>query len=139
MLVEWVRDIRDQCTAQSVAFFFKQWGGLRPKSGGRELDGREWNELPATLDPRCDDLNVVPDPSHYVGREQALIKHTFLQSYLERLIHKTAKGYEEIAYIDGFSGPWQSKGQNYEDTSFGIAGRCGKRRRHGRSSAARCG
>ncbi|MGP0089633.1 MAG: DUF5131 family protein [Xanthobacteraceae bacterium] len=47
--LEWVREIRDQCQAQNVAFFFKQWGGLRPKSGGRELDGREWSEFPATL------------------------------------------------------------------------------------------
>jgi protein gp37 len=43
---EWVREIRDQCLQQGVAFFFKQWGGLRPKDGGRDLDGREWNELP---------------------------------------------------------------------------------------------
>jgi protein gp37 len=48
MNIEWVRDVRDQCKAQGVAFFFKQWGGLRPKSGGRSLDGREWNELPVT-------------------------------------------------------------------------------------------
>jgi protein gp37 len=46
MRPEWVREIRDQCIAQQVAFFFKQWGGLRPKSGGRELDGREWNDFP---------------------------------------------------------------------------------------------
>lgn len=44
--LEWAREIRDQCVDQKVAFFFKQWGGLRPKSGGRELDGREWNEFP---------------------------------------------------------------------------------------------
>jgi protein gp37 len=44
--LEWVREIRDQCVAQRVAFFFKQWGGIRPKSGGRELDGREWSEFP---------------------------------------------------------------------------------------------
>jgi protein gp37 len=44
---EWVREIRDQCLAQGVAFFFKQWGGTRPKTGGRELDGRQWSELPA--------------------------------------------------------------------------------------------
>jgi protein gp37 len=44
--LEWVREIRDQCQAQKVAFFFKQWGGIRPKSGGRELDGREWSEFP---------------------------------------------------------------------------------------------
>jgi len=35
MLVEWVREVRDQCKAAKVPFFFKQWGGLRPKSGGR--------------------------------------------------------------------------------------------------------
>jgi protein gp37 len=43
---EWVRDIRDQCEARDVPFFFKQWGGRFPKSGGRELDGREWSEFP---------------------------------------------------------------------------------------------
>ena len=46
MKIEWVREVRDQCIAQSVAFFFKQWGGLRPKSGGRNLDGRQWNQFP---------------------------------------------------------------------------------------------
>ena len=43
----WVREIRDQCEARGVPFFFKQWGGRFPKSGGRELDGREWSEFPA--------------------------------------------------------------------------------------------
>ena len=43
---DWVRDIRDQCLTAGVAFFFKQWGGLRPKSGGRLLDGREWSQWP---------------------------------------------------------------------------------------------
>lgn len=42
----WVRDIRDNCVSRDVAFFFKQVGGLTPKAGGRELDGREWNEMP---------------------------------------------------------------------------------------------
>jgi len=46
MHIDWARDVRDQCKRQEVAFFFKQWGGPRPKSGGRNLDGREWNELP---------------------------------------------------------------------------------------------
>ena len=46
MDISWVSELRDQCQTQGVAFFFKQWGGLRPKSGGRELDGREWNEFP---------------------------------------------------------------------------------------------
>jgi protein gp37 len=38
--------LRDQCLAAGVAFFFKQWGGIRPKSGGRLLSGREWNQYP---------------------------------------------------------------------------------------------
>ncbi len=45
----WVREIRDQCRAAGVAFFFKQWGGPRPKSGGRILDGEEWNQFPSPL------------------------------------------------------------------------------------------
>ncbi|MDE0703215.1 MAG: phage Gp37/Gp68 family protein [Rhodospirillaceae bacterium] len=43
---EWVRDLRDRCANAGVPFFFKQWGGARPKSGGRLLDGKEWNEFP---------------------------------------------------------------------------------------------
>ena len=43
---DWVRDIRDRCVAAGVAFFFKQWGGRTPKSGGRELDGRTWDQMP---------------------------------------------------------------------------------------------
>lgn len=46
---QWVRDIRDQCVAAGVPLFFKQWGGVRPTSGGRLLDGRTWDELPDGL------------------------------------------------------------------------------------------
>lgn len=42
----WALEIRDQAKKDGVAFFFKQWGGIRPKSGGRLLKGREWNEYP---------------------------------------------------------------------------------------------
>jgi protein gp37 len=42
----WVRDIRAQAEAADVAFFFKQWGGATPKAGGRELDGRTYDEMP---------------------------------------------------------------------------------------------
>jgi protein gp37 len=42
----WVRDIRDQCRDAEVPFFFKQWGGLRPTSGGRELDGQTHDGIP---------------------------------------------------------------------------------------------
>jgi protein gp37 len=43
---DWVRELRDRCTSEEVAFFFKQWGGRSPKTGGRELDGRTWDEMP---------------------------------------------------------------------------------------------
>jgi protein gp37 len=45
----WVRDLRDQCAAAGVAFFFKQWGGLRP-GGVAELDGQVWQAWPRPLE-----------------------------------------------------------------------------------------
>jgi protein gp37 len=44
--VDWVHSIREQTDASGAAFFFKQWGGLRPKSGGRDLDGRTYDAMP---------------------------------------------------------------------------------------------
>lgn len=75
---DWARSVRDQCQASGTSFFFKQWGQWLPtdqleyvhpatgsnngfefedglltwrvgkKAAGRLLDGREWNEFPAT-------------------------------------------------------------------------------------------
>jgi protein gp37 len=42
----WATDIRDQCLAAKVPFFFKQWGGVNKKKAGRLLEGREWDEMP---------------------------------------------------------------------------------------------
>lgn len=44
---EWAIDIRNQCVKAGVAFFFKQWGGRSPKTGGRLLERREWSQFPA--------------------------------------------------------------------------------------------
>ena len=44
----WARDLRDQCQSVSVPFFFKQWGGTDKKKAGRLLDGRTWDDMPAT-------------------------------------------------------------------------------------------
>ncbi len=49
MKEEWVSEIRDQCIAANVPFFFKQWGGVNKKKAGRLLDGRFWNEMPRTV------------------------------------------------------------------------------------------
>lgn len=43
---DWIRSLRDHCADEEVAFFFKQWGGRNPKTGGRELDGRTHDEWP---------------------------------------------------------------------------------------------
>jgi protein gp37 len=45
---EWVLDIRDQCTAAGVPFFFKQWGGTNKKKTGRMLENRTWDDMPLT-------------------------------------------------------------------------------------------
>ncbi len=50
---KWVTEVRDQCLSAHVPFFFKQWGGRTPKAGGRELDGRTWSELPASVAQAC--------------------------------------------------------------------------------------
>lgn len=53
MRPEWARDLRDECVDFELEFFFKQWGShgseltrIGKKAAGRELDGREWNEVP---------------------------------------------------------------------------------------------
>jgi protein gp37 len=43
---DWVTEVRDQCLAADVAFFFKQWGGVFKSRNGRTLEGRTWNEMP---------------------------------------------------------------------------------------------
>ncbi|EQD41195.1 Phage Gp37Gp68, partial [mine drainage metagenome] len=48
MDTDWVREIHDACRQQSVPFFFKQWGGVHKSRAGRVLDGRTWDEYPAT-------------------------------------------------------------------------------------------
>ena len=51
MAPEWAIQLRDRCKNEGVAFFFKQWGGPRPKSGGRLLEGEEWNGFPWQIVP----------------------------------------------------------------------------------------
>jgi protein gp37 len=46
MEASWVKSIRKQCRKHGVAFFFKQWGGVRKDLTGRVLDGRTYDEMP---------------------------------------------------------------------------------------------
>lgn len=56
----------------------------------------------------------------YVDREQTKAKHFILKHYLEALSFKLL-GYSDLAYIDGFSGPWETKAEDFSDSSFMIA------------------
>ncbi|MEK7793546.1 MAG: phage Gp37/Gp68 family protein [Candidatus Hydrogenedentota bacterium] len=49
MREEWVLEIRDQCVAANVPFFFKQWGGVNKKRTGRLLEGQAWDEMPKAI------------------------------------------------------------------------------------------
>jgi protein gp37 len=51
MAREWVIEIRDQCVARSIPFFFKQWGGVQRTRAGRLLDGSTWDEFPVAGEP----------------------------------------------------------------------------------------
>ena len=63
----WVRKIRDGCLRDDVPFFFKQWGGVRKKEHGRELDGRTHDEYPQ--------IKIVNEALLSL-REQTLVKHS---------------------------------------------------------------
>ncbi len=43
---EWVIEIKEKCERNSVAFFFKQWGGTNKKKSGRILNGKTNDEMP---------------------------------------------------------------------------------------------
>ncbi len=110
---EWLREIRDQCQAQRVAFFFKQWGGLTPKTGGNTLDGQQWLEYPDVkhewaLSPPLraagaptDDSSELMDVGPW-AREKLECLSKYLNAYTTILSKWSFKGY---FYIDAFAGP----------------------------------
>jgi three-Cys-motif partner protein len=63
----------------------------------------------------------MKEAGYYRGREQTYLKHFFLERYLERVAYVTGSAYPEFVYVDGFSGPWRSQSEEFEDTSFIIA------------------
>lgn len=59
MKAEWVREIHSQCRKADVAFFFKQWGGVRKHLTGRKLSGKTYDEMPAPKDPEARRLELA--------------------------------------------------------------------------------
>ena len=115
MLVEWAREVRDQCKAAKVPFFFKQWGGLRPKSGGRLLDGHEWSEWPkpqrTTAGPFEGQEMAAPRQTIWQLEPHTRAKHEILKRYLQAWMIILSQGkFAEILYIDGFAGPGEYAG-----------------------------
>ena len=60
----------------------------------------------------------MTDP--YSGREATKAKHYILKSYLQALAFKVLT-FQDITYVDGFSGPWKTKTDDFSDSSFMIA------------------
>jgi hypothetical protein len=65
-------------------------------------------------------------PDAYRGREQAYIKHTLLKTYLLKLfliVGMSARHLEikELAYVDGFAGPWGDESEDLQSTSIAIS------------------
>jgi three-Cys-motif partner protein len=58
--------------------------------------------------------------SRYADREQTQAKHFILRGYLQELAFKVLRGWD-LAFVDGFAGPWKSRTDDFSDTSFMIA------------------
>ena len=67
----WVRELRDRCQHEGVAFFLKQWGGRTPKIGGRDLDGRRWDEVPARVTTETEQSRPSMTPSALGAQRQS--------------------------------------------------------------------
>lgn len=65
----------------------------------------------------------MPDSDllNYRNREQAFIKHSLLRKYLPELAYKIGTKWDSLIYVDGFAGPWETRGPEYSDSSFGVA------------------
>jgi protein gp37 len=84
--LEWVREVRDQCQSAGVAFFFKQWGGIKPKSGGRLLDGREWNQFPRAAKPAIFEARKLSPQVVSSTRERGIAQRNLAQPLREHCV-----------------------------------------------------
>lgn len=112
----WATQLRDECVEADVPFFFKQWGGRTPKSGGRELEGREWNQMPS-VERRVG--HALRPPRQVRKREKAMMddgtnpkfggdwtreKLDILERYLNAYTTALKNKPFTLVYIDAFAG-----------------------------------
>ena len=62
----------------------------------------------------------MAEKNPYIGREQTKAKHFILKTYLQALAFKVL-GFSDVTYVDGFSGPWETRTESFTDSSFMIA------------------
>ena len=119
MDIEWLRELRDNCQTRKVAFFFKQWGGRSPKTGGNTLDERQWLEYPdidagrrlprplkAAGAPTNDDSPAEPMEVGPWAQEKLGCLAKYLHAYTTILRRQHFRGY---FYIGAFAGPGSLK------------------------------
>lgn len=68
---EWVTEVRDQCIDAGVPFFFKQWGGVRKKRAGRQLDGQTYDGFPARTSQPVSPLAIAMQWAREIQDEYA--------------------------------------------------------------------
>ena len=110
----WILDIRDLCQENGVAFFFKQWGGMTPKSGGRLLEGIEHNDHPPFAPPPAlsGRETVVfrwhpdepPPPIEEHSKAKLAVLRSYLRAYLDRLNVNPNREEFKLDLVDGFAG-----------------------------------
>lgn len=105
----WVLDIRDLCERNGVDFFFKQWGGMTPKSGGRRLEGIEYNAMPIhpTKEKNLEFRWHPAEPSPVLeehSKAKLNVLRSYLRAYFDRLnINPNREGFK-LDLVDGFCG-----------------------------------
>lgn len=109
MKKDWVLDIKNTCRKQRVEFFFKQWGGPTPKSGGRKIDGIEYNGRPPAQPRRENvDFRWHPDEPPPLIEEHSKAKLAVLRSYLRAYFDKLGANLRrdelKLDLVDGFAG-----------------------------------
>ena len=110
----WVLDIRDLCRENGVAFFFKQWGGMTPKSGGRLLEGIEHNDHPSFAPPSASPGRETvifrwhpddpPPPIEEHSKAKLAVLRSYLRAYLDRLNVNPNREEFKLDLVDGFAG-----------------------------------
>src|SRR5215469_15608155 len=74
----WVRNIKRQCDAAGVPFFFKQWGGVQKSKRGRKLGGETFDRMPdrvsGELLPYRERQELIKEVSAWdVGRQRPTV------------------------------------------------------------------